>query len=38
MSAFAVWEYSDIVTDLTKSYSLCSRESVHCDVPDFDIA
>ena len=35
-SAFAAWEYSDIVRDLTDGYSYCDADSEPCEAPVFD--
>lgn len=35
-SAFAAWEYSDIVRDLTDGYSYCDADSDPCEAPVFD--
>lgn len=35
-SAFAAWQYSDIVNNLTDDYSYCDSQSKSCKVPEFD--
>lgn len=37
-SAFAAWQYSDIVNNLTDGYSYCDSQSKHCKVPEFNKA
>lgn len=37
-SAFAAWQYSDIVNDLTDGYSYCDSQSEPCKVPELDKA
>ena len=37
-SAFAAWQYSDVVYDLTDGYSYCDSQSEPCDVPEFNKA
>ena len=37
-SAFAAWQYSDIVNDLTDGYSYCDSQSKPCKVPEFNKA
>lgn len=36
-SAFAAWQYSDIVRNLTDDYSYCDADSEPCEVPVFDM-
>lgn len=35
-SAFAAWQYNDIVNNLTDGYSYCDSQSKPCKVPEFD--
>lgn len=37
-SAFAAWQYGDIVNDLTDGYSYCDSQSEPCEAPEFDKA
>lgn len=36
MSAYAVWEYSWVQSDLTKKFTLCGIHSEPCEVPDIE--